>query len=95
MTGGGCFASTTEGSVSPFVCTISVGPFVAVFSIMGIRSRRAGLLSGNKQNIRRRTKKMDQTQLFGDVVVIVKVNENIHLMWSYFLKSALYSTALC
>lgn len=44
--GGGCFGSR-EGSVSPFVCTISVGPLVALFSIMGIRSKRAGLQLGN------------------------------------------------
>lgn len=43
MTGGGRFGSTTEGSVSPLVCTISVGPFVDVFSIIGIRSNRADL----------------------------------------------------
>lgn len=51
MTGGGCLTST-EGSVSPFVWTISVGPLAALFSMMGIRSRRAGLRSGHKHRVR-------------------------------------------
>lgn len=57
LTGGGCFESTTEGSVSPLVCTISVGPLEALFSIMGIRSRRAGLKSVNRRALRREKSK--------------------------------------
>lgn len=41
--GGGGLVSSTAGSVSPLVCTISVGPFVVTFSITGILSSRAGL----------------------------------------------------
>lgn len=55
VTGGGCFTST-EGSVSPFVWTISVGPLAALFSMMGIRSRRAGLQPGHKHPVRRWTR---------------------------------------
>lgn len=40
---GGGLVSSTAGSVSPLVCTISVGPFVVTFSITGILSSRAGL----------------------------------------------------
>lgn len=39
---GGGLVSRTAGSVSPLVCTISVGPFVVAFSITGILSSRAG-----------------------------------------------------
>lgn len=40
---GGGFVSRGVGSVSPFVCTISVGPFVVTFSMTGILSSRADL----------------------------------------------------
>lgn len=40
---GGGLVSSGAGSVSPFVCTISVGPFVVTFSMTGILSRRADL----------------------------------------------------
>ena len=106
-TGGGCLGSTTEGSVSPLVCTISVGPLVAVFSIIGIRSRRAGLKWGNKQGIQRDTQDRpnSNTKAFFLFYSLVQYSCDgcdgkfwkvlTHLMWSYFLKSALYSTALC
>ena len=40
---GGGLVSRGAGSVSPFVCTISVGPFVVTFSMTGILSSRADL----------------------------------------------------
>lgn len=40
---GGGLVSRGAGSVSPFVCTISEGPFVVTFSMTGILSSRADL----------------------------------------------------
>lgn len=48
---GGCFVSSAEGSASPLVWAISVGPLVAVFSIMGIRSNKAGLKVCQKDEV--------------------------------------------
>lgn len=36
-------------SVSPLVCTISAGPLEAVFSMIGIRSSKAGLHGKEKK----------------------------------------------
>lgn len=86
VTGGGCLDSI-ECSVSPFVWTISVGPLVALFSMMGIRSRRAGLHAVKMKEIRE-----IGPNCYTNIIIFRK---KCYLIWSYFLKSALYSTALC
>ena len=88
VTGGGCFDSRAEGSVSPLVCTISVGPFEDDFSMMGMRSSRAGLWRAG------RTMKTPKRVLWLGWPPPRGVSDP-YLMWSYFLNIALYSTALC